>query len=600
MARLCTLKSPLGDKLLFSEMQVTERLSEPFTIHLTALSPRGDIRPEELLGQPVTIQVDFDRSTRRYFHGFVTRLALGDVEGTLHVYRLVLRPWLWFLSRTSDCRIFQGDTVPDVVGKVFEDEPSQSFEKRLSGSYQPWEFCVQYRETDYNFVARLLEQEGIGYFFEHEDGRHVLVLADSKGAHEPVAGSASVRFSPPSPGAVVRDDCIEDWEAAQEVQPDRYALSDYDFKDPRNELGVVRKPEQPAKHAKAGYEMFDYPGEYDSFQEGDAYAGHRAEELQAQASSFRGEGALRHFQAGRRFRLTGHPRKDQNGDYLLVEVSYRFRDPPPTSTDSGGSSFRCSFSAIPAQQQFRPPRITPKPIVQGIQTADVVGPAGEEIHTDEYGRVRVRFHWDRHGARDEKASCWLRVAFPAAGSRFGFVSIPRVGQEVVVSFLEGDPDWPLVTGVVYNGANMPPWDLPASKTQSGYLTRSSKEGGPSNANALRFEDKKGAEQVWVHAERDLDIEAEHDQALRVGNDRSESVKGKVTIMIGKDRSEEIGGAIDQQIGKDMIVNATGEAAVSAREITLTAQTTITLKAGPSTIELGPAGITIKGPLVRIN
>jgi type VI secretion system secreted protein VgrG len=593
MARLCTLKSPLGDKLFFSEAQFTERLSEPFTIHLTALSPRMDIRPEELLGKPITIQVDFDPSSRRFFNGFVTRFELGEARGRHYVYRMVLRPWIWFLKRTSDCRVFQDKTVPDVVAEVFHDEPAQAVERSVSGSHRPWEYCVQYRETDYNFVARLLEQEGIAYFFEHQDDRHTLVLVDGKGGHKPVEGSPSLRFLPTGPGEVVLEDRIEDWSAAEEIQSGQYALADYDFKNPRNALSAVRKPEYPAKHVRSKHELFDYPAEYDTFDEIDTCAGYRAEEMQAQAVAFRGEGALRHFQAGRRFKLADHPRKDQNGEYLLTEVSYSFSDPPPTSSSqSPASSFRCRFAAIRADQQFRPPRLTPKPIVQGIQTAEVVGPAGEEIHTDEYGRVRVRFHWDRHGKRDETASCWLRVAFPVAGSGHGFVAIPRVGQEVVVSFLEGDPDWPMVTGVVYNKANMPPWSLPANKTQSGFLTRSSERGGQASANALRFEDKKGDEQLWIHAERDLDVEAEHDQTLDVGNDRNVKVGGNETRSVGSDQTESVGG--------NVTVTISGNHELTAQQITLTAQATITLKAGASTIELGPSGITINGPLVRIN
>ncbi len=249
---------------------------------------------------------------------------------------------------------------------------------------------------------------------------------------------------------------------------------------------------------------------------------------------------MRAFRAGRKFKLTDHPRNDQNGEYLLVSVDYDYSDPPYESGDGGGTHFNCRFTAIPAKQQFRPPRTTPRPVVQGIQTAVVAGPAGEEIYTDSFGRIKVKFHWDRAEENKEHASCWLRVAFLAAGSGFGFVSIPRIGHEVVVDFLEGDPDRPLVTGVVYNGSNMPPWALPDNKTQSGLLTRSSLKGSAANANAIRFEDKKGAEQVWIHAEKNQDIEVENDETHWVGHDRSKTIDHDEKTHVGHDRTESVG------------------------------------------------------------
>ena len=552
MARLCTLNSPLGDALLFSRMRVSERLSCLFVIQLEAVSLKPDVDPAALLGKSLTVKVDHGDGPVRHFNGYVSRLSLGGAEGRYFVYHLTVHPWPWFLSRTADCRIFQDMSVPDIVDAVLSDEPTKAVDDRLAdaGKYERWEYCVQYRETDFNFVSRLMEQEGILYFFEHADGSHKLVLADSKEGHAAIAGDAAIRFVPDSAAQTQAADHILNWTAVQEIQPGQYVIDDYDFKAPGNDLKVVRRPENQPAYSKADYEVFDYPGEYDTHSEGEAYVASRIEELHDQSSVFEGSGVLRQFHAGRKFKLVEHPRKDQNGEYLIVSVDYDYSDPPYESGDGDGSSYRCSFSAIPAKQQFRPPRTTPRPIVQGIQTAVVAGPAGDEIHTDKFGRIKVKFHWDRAEEKNEKASCWLRVAFLAAGPRFGFVSIPRVGHEVVVDFLEGDPDRPLVTGVVYNGANLPPWALPDNKTQSGLLTRSSLGGGYDNANAIRFEDKAGQEQVWIHAEKNQDIEVENDETHSVGHDRNKTIGNDETTSVGHDRTESVGNNETIAIGVD--------------------------------------------------
>ena len=541
MARLCTLSSPLGDALLFSRMQVAERMSSLFVIQLETCSLKGDIKAGALLGKAVTVKVEYDDGASRHFNGFVSRFSAGSSDGRYFIYHLTVHPWLWFLSRTSDCRIFQDQAVPKIVDAVLSDEPTKAVDDRLAdaGKYERWEYCVQYRETDLNFVSRLMEQEGIFYFFEHSDGAHKLVLADSKD-HAPIAGNATIRFVPDSSAQTQSADHVVSWTAVQEIRSGQYVIDDYDFKAPGNDLQVVRRPENTPEHSKASYEVFDYPGEYDTPGEGESYVASRIEELHNQAMVFEGSGVLRQFHAGRRFKLVDHPRQDQNGEYLIVSVDYDYVDPPLQTGEGEGSSFHCSFSAIPLKQQFRPPRTTPRPLVQGIQTAVVAGPEGEEIHTDEFGRIKVKFHWDRAEERNERSSCWLRVAFLAAGPRFGFVSIPRIGHEVVVDFLEGDPDRPLVTGVVYNGDNLPPWALPANKTQSGLLTRSSLGGSDANANAIRFEDKMGEEQVWLHAEKNQDIEVENDETHWVGHDRKKNVDNDETTVVGHDRTETVG------------------------------------------------------------
>lgn len=543
MARLFELSTPLGDALRFHRMRVSETLSCLPEIEIRALSERTDIDPGELLGKSVTVKVNFSGGEERFYNGYVVRLATGGAQGRLTAYHLSVRPWLWFLSRTADCRIFQDQTVPEIVAQVLDDEPSKKFDDRLSepDRYKRWEYCVQYRETDFDFVSRLLEQEGIYWFFEHADGEHTLVLIDYKGKHQPIEWGKTIRFVSRAGRQVVDEDIISDWQAVQEIQPGEYRLTDYNFKTPTHDLGTRRLPEVEPEHAKSSYEVFDFPGDYDTHDEGEAYVASRIEEVHTRARSWTGSGRLRSFHVGRSFTFADHPRDDQNGEYLITSTEYEFTDPGFESTDAAeGSGYRCTFTAIRAEQQFRPQRSTARPLIHGIQSAVVTGPAGEEIHTDEYGRIKVQFHWDRYGKKDEHTSCWLRVAFLAAGGRFGFVSIPRIGHEVIVSFLEGDPDRPLVTGVVYNASNMPPWELPANKTQSGLLTRSSVGAGAANANAIRFEDRKGEEQVWLHAEKNQDIEVENDETHWVGNDRTKTIDNDETTHVKHDRTETVG------------------------------------------------------------
>ncbi|MFO1199067.1 MAG: type VI secretion system tip protein TssI/VgrG [Burkholderiaceae bacterium] len=549
MARLCELKSPLGNDLRFSRMRVSEGVSRLFEIEIEAVSPKGDISPKALLGKSVTVEVTFADEKKRWYNGYVTRFGLGPTEGRYYAYRMTLRPWLWFLTRTTDCKIFQSKSVPAILKDVFHDEDTAAVAWRLgsAGAYKDWDYCVQYRESDFNFVSRLMEQEGIYYFFEHRDGAHELVVIDDKGQHKldtgvngkPGAGAGTYSFVSSGRGQLYSRDHVAEWYGEEDIQPGDFVLQEYHFEAPARDVKVKRLPEHVATHAKPKYEIFDFPGDYDSVDEGELYVAQRAEELNAQARRFHGSGPLTTFRGGAKFKLVDHSRDDQNGEYLLLSTDYEYHDPSHEAGDQEGSRFTCRFTAIPAKQQYRPPRVTPRPLIHGIQSAVVTGPGGEEIHTDKYGRVKVQFHWDRYGKKNDHTSCWLRVAFLAAGGRFGFVSIPRIGWEVIVSFMEGDPDRPLITGVVYNGANMPPWDLPANKTQWGMLSRSTKGAGAANANALRFEDKKGAEQVWLHAEKNQDIEVENDETHWVGHDRTKTIDHDETVHVKHDRTETV-------------------------------------------------------------
>ena len=590
-----TLASPLGDSELFLEsLRVSEGLSQLGGMQLNLLSEKADLAPKDLLGKPVTVTLHLPDDAQRYFHGYVTRFAMVTPRGRYFAYQAEVRPWLWFLNRTTDCRIFQDLSVPDIVKKVFDDHAGVAQVKlKLFRSYRPWTYCVQYRESDFQFVTRLLEREGIYWYFEHSDGKHELVLMDALSAHDPITGETSLRYIEDPANAPPDEQYVSGWQFAQQVKTGKTALTSYDFERPATSLLVDASHSRP--HDQADAECFDFQGDYIQSADGKQFAEDWLDEYQCRHHVLSGDGNAMGLEAGRTFKLVKHPRDDQNAEYLLTQVEIEAH---VAVFDAGGSgsTYKVKFDAIPSDQQFRPPRRTPKPFVQGPQTAVVVGPSGDEIFTDKYGRVKVQFHWDRYGKKDEKSSCWVRVSQPWAGQNFGFVHIPRIGQEVVISFLEGDPDQPLITGRVYNAQQMPPWDLPANATQSGVLSRSSKGGAYANANAIRFEDKKGSEELWLHAEKDQLTEVEndetkwvghdrtktidHDETVHVKHDRTETVDNNETITIGVDRTESVGNNEKITIG----VNRT-ESVGANEDITIGANRTETVGAN-ETINIG--------------
>ncbi len=540
--------------LLFYQMLGMERLSQAFEYHLELISENAGINPESLLGESLTVDLELEDGSRRYFNGLVSRFGHYGKLGNYHYYRAEVRPWLWFLTRASNCRIFQNQSVPDIVKQVFRDQSFTDFESKLTGSYGSREYCVQYRETDFNFVSRLMEEEGIYFHFTHENGKHTLVMSDSD-THEEYPGYGQIPFHAETDK--VRKDHIHEWGFAREVQPGAYKLTDYDFKRPKASLLVASNLKE--SHAHSELEFFDYPGRYTETGVGDHFVRGRIQEQHARFERCEGKGNARGIAVGHVFNLQGFAREDQNKQYLVVSANYHlFLDEYSSGSASQGSQqlFSCNFTGQDNARPFRAPRISQKPLVHGAQTAVVVGPAGEEIYTDQYGRVKVQFHWDRYGQKNQESSCWVRVSHPWAGKNWGMIAIPRMGHEVVVEFLEGDPDQPIIVGSVYNADMMPPYALPANATQTGILTRSSKNGSTANCNELRFEDKKGSEQVFLHAEKDQDIEVENDETHWVGHDRSktidndetthvkhdrtETVDNNETISIGKDRSEDVG------------------------------------------------------------
>ncbi|MBI5718684.1 MAG: type VI secretion system tip protein VgrG [Burkholderiales bacterium] len=539
-----------ADDLRFESMTATQAVSALDAVEVTLVSPRNDIAAEKLLGEPARVEVLLREGGKRHFNGIVARFGMGrSGRGRHYRYHATLRPWLWFLTRTSDCRIFQDMTVPEIVEKVFGDHGAiANFEFKLFASYRKRVYCVQYRESDYQFVARLLEEEGIYWFFEHGEGTHKLMLVDDIGSLAPAAGAETLPYHALTGSAPPDVDYVSGWSCVREVRTGKCAFTSYDFERPSTPLLVEQA--HARSHSLDDLEQFDFEGDYTQKPDGQHIADVRLDEQQARFERLAGSTNARALAVGHLFTLERHPRADQNAQYLCAQLNVSAHLAPyesgaaggAGSTGGGGGSadFQCQFTAAPSSQAFRPERRTPKPFVQGPQTAVVVGPSGEEIFTDKYGRVKVQFHWDRLGKKNEKSSCWVRVSTPWAGKSFGFVQIPRIGQEVIVDFLEGDPDQPIITGRVYNAEQMPPWDLPANATQSGVLTRSSKGGAYGNANAIRFEDKKGSEQLWIHAEKNMDIEVENDETHSVGNDRRKTIERDEVTSIGRDRTEMVG------------------------------------------------------------
>ena len=528
--RFLKFNNPLDDKLILHHFSGHEKLGNLFEFHLELLSEDQEIGFDDILGKAVSVEMETeDESRKRYFHGYLTEFRYVGVLAEFARYQATMKPWLWFLSRTADCRIFQEKTVLEIIKDVFSDNGFSDYEVKLSGQYEKWEYCVQYRETDLNFVSRLMEQEGIYYYFKHEKTKHTLVLADGIGAHDINAGYGTIKFYPPTEIGIRDEDHIHDWAVGREIVPEEVALTDYNFKKPKVDL--ISKKKETFKHPHVGgdHEIFDYPGEFSEPRPGQAYAKNRMAELYTRFHRARGIGNTRGIAAGYLFTLDQFDRKDQNIKYLVLSVSHDIKnDAAVTTAASGGEiSYQCQFEVMPSKTQYRSPRITPKPIVQGPQTAVVVGPEGEEIFCDEYGRIKVQFHWDRLGEKNQNSSCYVRVSTAWAGTNWGSVHIPRIHQEVVVSFLEGDPDRPLVTGSVYNADHMPPYKLADNKTQSGIKSRSTKKGTDKNFNEIRFEDEKDKEEFRIQAEKHMNVGVKHVRKTFIGGKLSELEKGDV-------------------------------------------------------------------------
>lgn len=540
--RFAKVNSVLGDALGLRRMRGRETLGQPFFYELELVSTNPAIDFSKILGTTMSVSLELPNDATRYFHGYVSQLSLLGGMGRYARYRAVLRPWFWLLSRTTNCRVINEKlTVPDLVMQIFRDRGFSDFEDRLTARpYRQWEYRVQYRESDFNFVSRMLEQEGIYYYFKHFADRHVLVLADDHGSHDPLENFASLPYYPPTAEDVRDLDHFDSWSMIHQIEPGGYIADDFNFEMPKQ--GNLRVPvSAPDEYAFGDYAHYDYPGEYDAHADGERYAKIRLEGLKADHEVFEGSGNARAVSPGGLFTLKGFPREDQNRQYLIVSASYEITSDAyeTSSAPQAHIGYRCTLGAIDATRPYRAPETTPKPKVDGPQTAVVVGESDAEITTDKYGRVKVQFPWDRVGEFNEKSSCWVRVSQVWAGSGFGAMHIPRIGQEVVVDFLEGDPDRPIIIGRVYNADNMPPYTLPANRTQSGIKSRSSKGGEPNNFNEIRMEDLKGQEELFIQAEKNQTVNVKHNQSISVGADRSVSVGGNESYTVQGTRSSTI-------------------------------------------------------------
>lgn len=636
-----------NNELLVNSFNGQEEISRLFEFSLDLVSDNNSIKAEDVVGKNVTFSTTLADDSPRYFNGFINRFSAGDEdENGRRNYSAEVVPWMWFLTQTADCRIFQNQTVPQIIEQIFQDLGFSDFEtSEIKGQHKEWEYCVQYRETDFNFVSRLMEQEGIFYYFKHEEQKHILVLGDQKNAYKDCIEN-EVNY-PGDWGSRPIEDYITSWEHRYEFHSGKWAQTDFNFKTPSTPLMSQTNTKTNLPNIK-NFEVYDYPGDYIEKGVGDAETRLRIEEEEVRHNVVEASSLCKTFTPGGKFKIKEHRAKTEEGKtFVITSVQHTASQTMPYETGAaGGDEYTNSFTAIPDSVVYRPARITPKPLVSGVQTAIVVGPDGEEIYPDEFGRVKVQFHWDREGQRDENSSCWIRVSQIHAGKGFGTIDLPRIGEEVIVDFLEGDPDRPIIIGRVYHAENMPPFGLPDSKTVRGAKSKTYKGGG---YNEFVMDDTPGNEMVREHAQFNKDTTVENDQTLTVHNNRTstidvddtESIGSNQTIKIGSNQTENIGANRDVVISSndtlsvgskqtvsvsaDRALNVSANNAVSVgasqsvevsadhtlsagsnitvesgantdisagANITVTAAGTIKLTAGGSTIELGAGGIKI--------
>lgn len=543
--RATTVTTPLGgaDVLTFTHLHGRDEISRCFSYTVGFVSGNAEVDPLKMLGGPVSIEGESE--PKRWFSGLISAFRLTRIEDRRAYYEATVRPWLWFLGNTCDCRIFQNMSVVEIVEDIFSKYPTAKFEKRLQGSYPAREYCVQYDESDLDFVQRLMEHEGIFYFFEHGEGEHKLILADAMSKLKPAPKYETVLYNVEGEATRRDREYINEWIPGSAVMPGAYAHTDYDFEKPGADL--MAKSDQAFSHSQAAGENYRHPGTHLDVGRGDALAVIRREEIQAPHRTISAAGTVRGLFSGCTFKLDNFPRDDQNQEYLVLSAEYRLLDPGfATNIDTDGDTFKIVLGLAPTAVPYRPARATPRPVMRGPQTATVVGPSGEEIFTDKYARVKVQFHWDRKGKKDQNSSCFVRVSQTWAGSGWGFIQIPRIGQEVIVDFIEGDPDRPIITGRVYNASQMPPYGLPGEATKSGWKSNSSKGGG--GYNELMFEDKAGSELVNFQAQKDHNLLIKHDRTKLVQHDQHDRIDNNATHSVGVNLDEDVGNNKTVKIG----------------------------------------------------
>ncbi|WP_415758609.1 type VI secretion system tip protein TssI/VgrG [Pseudomonas sp. LT1P18] len=613
-----TVEDYVGDLQVLS-FTGTEGISQPYRFDLELVSENPDLDLEKLLHKQAFLAFDPQGSG---IHGQIYRIAQGDAGKRLTRYKISLVPQLQYLHHRTNQRIYQQMSAPKIIALILDEHgiKGNAYNFQLSQPCPDRDYCVQYDETDLHFVQRLCEEEGIHYHFQHSAKGHLLVFGDDQTVF-PKLGQPTAYVQ--GSGMVADEPVIKGFKLRLETRTGRVTRRDYDFEKPRLQLESAYKPE--AQSDAPDLEDYDYPGRFidrarGKFLSQRALERHRADYRQAEGKSDQTTLVSGHF-----LEMSDHPRTEWNDLWLLTEIFHEGKQPQVLEEsvtsdttdhkDDFHQGYRNRFLATPWDVFYRPALEHPKPRVLGSQTAMVTGPKGEEIHCDQYGRIKVQFHWDREGLADDKTSCWMRVSSSWAGDRYGAIAIPRIGMEVLVTFLEGDPDQPLVTGCLYHKENLVPYDLPANKTRSVFKTLSSPGGG--GFNELRIEDKKGAEQIFIHAQRDWDENIEHDQKIRVGNERHDTVvkntytelkaeEHRTTIAdrktearmddhltIGQNQHVKLGTAQLTSVGKEIHLKA-------GDKIVIEAGMELTVKAGGSFIKLDAGGITVVGPVVKIN
>lgn len=641
-ARLLSLTTPLPyDHLLIKRIRAFEGISQLFRFDLEMLHEENEagseptlINPHDLLGQKMTVAVVQADGAERFFNGICVDFSQGNRNDRFSKYRAELVPQFWLLTQNSQSRIFQNLSVPEILRQVLS---GIEFNLEVQGTFEPRNYCVQYRETDFDFASRLMEEEGIFYYFAHTADSHRMIIANTPGSHRECPSKSEIPFQiDVSADLEEWSGAVLSWLVANKLRAGKFTLRDHNFQLPAQNL----EAEQTSRFNIGGnqnLENYDYPGVYANRFDGiDATGGEqpnqlqkifddrqrtvsiRQQEIDVAYNTSTGTSNCCAMTAGHRFQLTTHPDATNNRNHVLVSVrTEAVQSPGYVSDDPVSNSYMVSFASIPqgeGQAQFRPLRRTKKPVIQGCQTATVVGPSGEEIFTDKYGRVKVQFRWDRQGQADAKASCWIRVVQTWAGKKWGTMFIPRIGMETVVDFIEGDPDQPIITGCVYNADAMPPYTLPDEKTKSTMKTNSSK--GGNGFNELRFEDKKGSEQIFIHAEKNEDIRVKNDcfetigaaRHLTVGGDQMEKVGGSKHLTITGDQNEDIDGAMSLLVGGDVDIisrgsiamGGTSEIFIKSKVKVIIEAPQVSLKASGNFVDVGPAGVTIKGTMVLIN
>jgi type VI secretion system secreted protein VgrG len=533
------------DVLLLSGFNGIESVSQPYSFQLELLSEQTAIDSAEILNSRAVVTVRMADGEPRFIHGIISRFAQLGRRDDLVEYRAELVPWLWFLTLSRESRIYQEHTVPEIIEQVIGRTGYSDYDLRIRRDYPQRLYCVQYRETHLSFISRLMEEEGIFYFFEHAEDRHLLVITDDNSACGPVPGAATLRFTP---GGRMEESVVTELEREYIMHPGRITLVDYDYLKPTVKLNATLGEEK--------FEIYDYPGGYHDHAEGDRRARLALEAEEVSRHVLRGSSDASSLTPGHRFSLKEHYSADANGEYIITAVQhlahaggYRAR------SESGSMDYTNSFTCIPSGVPYRPPRYTPRPTIHGTQTAVVVGPAGEEVYVDRYGRVKVQFHWDRDGKRDENSSCWIRVMTPWGGKGYGSVSIPRIGNEVVVAFGEGNPDHPIIVGSVYNADQTVPFELPGAGIQMGMHSRSSPGGGGNNS--ISMTDTKGKELLNIHAQYDMVTVVENDQTTTVHNNRSSTVDVDDTESIGSNQTISVAVNQSMSVGADQSLSVGG-------------------------------------------